>query len=139
MAINELRGVTVHEIGELKEGTSAKGEWKLRPFVVEETTTGTNGTTYSDFLEITAWNKATEVLETLQVGDKVDIGYACSSRKQTTQTGTEYWRTGARIISLNVLEQATTPQDVPQAAVPNDPDSWKKTDDGGDDDDLPFS
>jgi len=107
MAINELRGVTVHEIGELKEGQGANGEWKLRPFVIEESSTATNGKVYSEFLEITAWNKATEVLETLQEGDTVDLAYACSSRKQKTQTGTEYWRTGARLINMKVLEETT--------------------------------
>ena len=102
MAIYNLEG-TVHEIGDLKEGTTNEREWKLRG-VVLETTREWNEKTYSDFIDLTAFGAAVDGLADVNVGDKAEASFTVSSRKKTSAAGNEYWGTTAKLIGLKVLD-----------------------------------
>jgi len=136
MAINELRQVTVHEIGDLKEGTTNDREWKLRGVVVEEQRV-VGDKTYTDFLDVTCFGQAVDGLADVSVGDTVDVNYTVSSKRRTSAAGNEYWGTSAKCISLKVVGEQ-------KAQVPDgtkDPNDWTeqgKKQDQDEPTDLPF-
>ena len=136
--INELRQVTVHEIGDLKEGTNEKTgkDWKLRSVVVEEQREY-NDKVYTDFLDVTCFNQAADGLADVNVGDTVDIGYTASSRKRTSAAGKEYWGTSAKCISLKVVGEVGAKAPEASEGKTNDM-SWAEPTKPQENDPLPF-
>ena len=148
MALNRVKGIISH-MGEIQSGTSQNGyDWARQIIVLD--VASFNGT-FSK-IALTAQNHRVDDLQNYQIGDRVEVGYSVTAREWEGK-----WFNNVDLISINFLDEVaqaaptTTPE--PRQVAPAAPAAPQKrvarparttplvppgTNDGPQDDDLPF-
>lgn len=129
MAIIKENG-TIVQLGEVRQGTSAKGfNWSRQQVVIDIPALGGN---YSRKLAVEAANDLCESLQgKFNVGDKVEFTYKVSSREWNSK-----WYSDVELYSIEKVEEVAKPNAPQQEKVmpAGYEDSW----DANVETDLPF-
>ena len=109
----------VHEIGETQQVTDT---FKKRDLIVEYA----ENPSYPEFIKFEAMQDKTSLIDTLNVGDQVEVDFNFRGKPWTDKTGKTSYFNSLGIWKLNVISSASKASEVVTDSKP------------GDDDDLPF-
>jgi len=106
---------TVHFISAVVKGVSKVGnEWSRQDVVIESQMARKDGTTWPDFLCITAGSNKAEKMANISVGQKVEVTYTVSAREYNGR-----WYNNVDLVDIVPLQPAPQPQPVAQYTAPS--------------------
>ncbi len=120
----ELKG-KVHEVGELQQVSET---FKKRDLIIEYA----ENPTYPEYIKFETIQDKTALLDTVKVGDEVEVSFNLRGRPWTDKAGKTSYFNSLVVWRLNTLVKgsgAVAPQYTPPADLDNSP---------GQGDDLPF-
>jgi len=121
----EIKG-KVHEVGATQQVSET---FKKRDLIVEYA----ENPTYPEYIRFELLQDKCPLLDTLKVGDEVEVFFNLRGRPWTDKTGKTSYFNSLVIWRLNALAGATQATNTPAYAAPAD-----VSNSPGDDDDLPF-
>ena len=98
-------------LGNITEGTSARGEWRKQDLIIETTTEK-----FPKQVCLTCWGDTIDAIATLQDGQYIQAGISIESREFNGK-----WYTDVRAFNVELISIQPTPAPAPQPTIQEQP------------------